>query len=722
MKSFSLLIFNLKYIIVFLFISCNTHLENKTRLSLPAVFSDQMVLQQNTDVTFWGKSKPKENVQVICNWGATSDVISDKNGNWEIKIPTPKAGGPYIIEVKTRNEKLLYNDVLIGEVWLASGQSNMGMIMDTDGWGIDPCDGCLENQIEAIKNSNNDQIRVFGVLEDLTGESFKRQKWVKTTPENTKRFSAVAYYFAKKLYDELNIPVGIISTSWGGTKVESWISNKKLKTLSPTKNKVPLAENIPELEIERLKYNDSIAKLNKSIKGYLTFDLPKPYFLWNKEIAWNVDLWGIYQDQWAELDLNDLEFKNLNFDDSHWEKFVFSKQKNDTKIKSIKFNSIFNSHTNNLSSGVVWLRAKFKVDDITQGYNLLVDKGIDHIDQTFFNGTMIGNTFSIDGKRNYKIPKSLLKKGDNLIAIRVTNLGGDGGIMSPIILQNPLVTVKIPFTKFKINHHAFITNGSSVLTHNFSFKELVQDFKEIEKGIIRGYDINTPYGNSISYEKMLKPIIPFTIKGAIWYQGESNVDNNDEYQELFAGMIEDWRENWGYDFPFYYVQIAPFEYIPSQESQKLRDAQRKTLKTTSKTGMAVIMDIGEEKDIHPHNKKDVGKRLALLALNKDYDYNIISSGPLYKSHKSYKNYIDIDFENKGSGLISKGVLKDFEIAGDNMIYKKAKAEIIGNKVRVFSNKVRHPKHVRYGWKNWTLGTLFNKEGLPASSFSSNQKL
>jgi sialate O-acetylesterase len=134
--------------------------------------------------------------------------------------------------------------------------------------------------------------------------------------------------------------------------------------------------------------------------------------------------------------------------------------------------------------------------------------------------------------------------------------------------------------------------------------------------------------------------------------------------------------------------------------------------------MAVLMDIGEEGDIHPHNKQDVGKRLALLALNKDYEYDIISSGPLYKNIEIFKNYIEIDFESKGSGLMSNGVLKDFEIAEDNMVYQKAKAEIIDNKVRVSSSMVKHPKHVRYGWKNWTVGTLFNKEGLPASSFNS----
>ena len=174
---------------------------------------------------------------------------------------------------------------------------------------------------------------------------------------------------------------------------------------------------------------------------------------------------------------------------------------------------------------------------------------------------------------------------------------------------------------------------------------------------------------------MLTPVMPYSIKGAIWYQGESNVDNNYEYQELFTGMIEDWRENWGYDFSFYYAQIAPFEYTPSQDSHKLREAQRKTLVTSRKTGMAVLMDIGEEGDIHPHNKLDVGKRLALLALNKDYEFDILSSGPLYKSIETFKNYIEIDFESKGSGLMSNGVLKDFEIAGDDMVYKTAEAEI-----------------------------------------------
>ena len=147
-----------------------------------------------------------------------------------------------------------------------------------------------------------------------------------------------------------------------------------------------------------------------------------------------------------------------------------------------------------------------------------------------------------------------------------------------------------------------------------------------------GYLINDHNGYSVLFEKMLKPVMPYTIKGAIWYQGESNVSNYSEYQELFSGMIEDWRENWGYNYPFYYAQIAPFSYGNLEISQGLRDAQRKTLESTSKTGMAILMDIGEKEDIHPHNKQDVGKRLALLALDNDYNFDIVSSGPLYKSH------------------------------------------------------------------------------------------
>ena len=184
-------------------------------------------------------------------------------------------------------------------------------------------------------------------------------------------------------------------------------------------------------------------------------------------------------------------------------------------------------------------------------------------------------------------------------------------------------------------------------------------------------------------------------------------------------MIEDWREIWGYDFPFYYAQIAPAIYGESYLSHNLRDSQRKTLESTANTGMAILMDIGDKDNVHAKNKQDVGKRLALLALKNDYNFDIVSSGPLYKGHINFKKYIEIDFDYKGSGLdLKKGGSKDFEIAGSDGVFYDASAKIIGDKLRVSSKSVINPKHVRYGWKNWIVGSLFNKEGLPASSFNS----
>ena len=700
-------ILGLLFIIVINF-SCKSNLEINQGLELPYVFSDSMVLQQMFDTAFWGKSKPGETVTVKGSWGEETSTQSNQNGDWELKLSTIKAGGPHTVTIQTSNNSILLKDVMIGEVWLSSGQSNME-------WRMNQCINCIDNQDEEISNVNNNQIRMFTVPMDLSGELIKESKWLVANPKNAEGFSAAAYYFARKLNKELQIPIGIVNTSWGGTRVEAWTSNSKLSSLSTTKNKVPKYDDYDSFEKELIKLNDSIEDVIQNKFDFKTVEIPK----WSE----NQMLWESYKKDWSSLDIGDKEFRVVDFDDSNWNQWDsnISDYSNINYQSKGRFESAFEESNTLLSDGVIWFRTKIIIDDISEDYQFIVEKGIDDSDQTYFNGELIGNTFAWSRKRSYSIPKELLIKGENVLAIRITDLRMGGGFNSPLIIKNNKIEKQIFFSDFKFKHQAFVPhmNASSFLIHNLSIDEIIKNSSYLLDNLLKINVINDPNTYSILYEKMLKPVLPYSIKGAIWYQGESNVDNNDEYQELFAGMIEDWRENWGYDFPFYYVQIAPFEYIPSQESQKLRDAQRKTLKTTSKTGMAVIMDIGEEKDIHPHNKQDVGKRLALLALDKDYEFDIISSGPLYKNHQTFPNYIDIDFENKGSGLMSKGALKDFEVAGDNMIYKKAKAEIIDNKIRVSSNKVNNPKHVRYGWTNWTVGTLFNKEGLPASSFSSD---
>ncbi|MAJ51020.1 MAG: hypothetical protein CMB82_05325 [Flammeovirgaceae bacterium] len=688
--------------------------KKQDKLELSSVFSDHMVLQQKTKVVFWGKSRPNDIITVTGSWRETNSVLADNKGNWELKLLTPSAGGPYEVEIKSSQQSIKYRDVLIGEVWLASGQSNMGMTLN-------PCDDCIENQEEEIKNAKYSNIRFFSVLEDLTGESLKKQEWVKTTPENATKFSAAAYFFARELYYKLNIPIGIISSSWGGTNVKSWISNKKLKKLESTKHLVPKNIDDDLIKIERLKYNDSIAELNKKELRLTTYNLPKPYFLWNEKIVWNIDLWGKFKNDWIDLNLNDVNYKKIDFDDSEWNYIPKSIDYDEPNITDGIFNNVFQSDRSSLSSGVVWLRAKIFIKDVNKNYSLNIDSGVDHIDQTFFNEKLIGNTFSIDGERNYKIPESVLRKGENLIAMRITNLSGDGGLRSPIVIRNKDTSFTINFSKIKFKHHAFITNGSSVLVHNYSFKDLTINYKEIEENIHRGYVINSPYGNSISFEKMLKPLIPFTIKGVIWYQGEANVSEYTEYYELFSGMIADWREHWGYNFPFYYAQIAPYIFTKKEPSYELRDVQRLTLKTTLNTGMAILMDIGKEDNIHPPNKQDVGKRLALLTLKRDYGFDLVDSGPLYSKHELKNESIEVIFDHVGSGLTAKGQLEGFEIAGEDDYFFPAKAEIVNSKINVFSEKVKKPKNVRYGWKNYFDATLFNIEGLPASSFNSLNK-
>ena len=687
-------------------LSCKSNIEINQGLEIPSVFSDSMVLQQMYDTSFWGKSKPGETVTVKGSWGEETSSQSNEKGDWELKLSTPKAGGPYTVTVQTSNKSILLNDVMIGEVWLSSGQSNME-------WRMNQCINCIDNQDEEISKVNNNEIRMFTVPLDLSGELIKKSKWLVANPENAEGFSAAAYYFARKLNKELKIPIGIVNTSWGGTRVEAWTSNRKLMSIPATKDKVPEEQDYDLLQIEFKRLNDSIKLAVQNKFGFKTFEIPK----WSEDEK----VWGSYEKEWSNFEIEDNNFRKFDFDDSKWENWdskIIDYSNTDYQSEG-RFESAFEESNKLLSDGIIWFRTKIMIDDMSEDYQLVVEKGIDDADQTYFNGKLIGNTFSWSRKRSYHIPKELLVKGENILAVRISDLRGGGGFNSPVIIKNSKIRKQLVFSEFKFKHHAFIVNANSILIHNLSQEELIKKSSYLNENIPEGFPVNDPNSYSALFKRMLTPVMPYSIKGAIWYQGESNVDNNYEYQELFTGMIEDWRENWGYDFSFYYAQIAPFEYTASQESHKLREAQRKTLLTSRKTGMAVLLDIGEEGDIHPHNKQDVGKRLALLALDKDYEFDIISSGPLYRSHKTFINYIDIDFENKGSGLMSKGTLEDFEIAGENMIFKTAKAEIIDNIIRVSSNKVKNPKHVRYGWTNWTVGTLFNKEGLPASSFSSN---
>jgi sialate O-acetylesterase len=502
---------------VFAIMSSVTYAEIK----LPAIISDNMVLQADSNVPVWGNAEPQSKIIIVCSWSdAKVAADSDKLGKWMVKIKTPKSGSNCTITITCGQESKTINNILIGEVWLCSGQSNM--------WW--PVKQAKDANYE-IAAANYPDIRLFAVsmaasdklLDDCKGQ------WVLCNSQTVADFSAVGYFFGRELYKKLNTPIGLINAAYGGTPAQAWIRREII-----TKD-------------EKLK-------------------------------------------------------------------ICFEK---DTEIEANK--------------------AKYQ-----QRY----DQALDKWKKDAESAKAAGKT----SPKKPAMPRELFKK-----------------------------------------------NKSSVL-----------------------------------YNAMIHPLIPYAIKGVIWYQGESNASESELYRKLFPALITNWRQDWGQgDFPFYYVQLASYgKYMkktssgqpdlavpPDSNWPRLREAQSMTLSLPN-TGMAVAMDIGEVDNIHPKNKQDVGKRLALWAFAKDYGFkDIIYSGPLYKNIKIENDKARIYFNCTGSGLMTKGdSIKGFAIAGADKKFVWAIAKIDGDMVLVWSEQVKNPATVRYGWSDWSNGNLYNKEELPALPF------
>ena len=677
------------YIFFFLaFINCTTKSKS---LKIAAIFSDHMVLQQLSDVSIWGHGIPGKSVKINSNWGESSTTIVSQSGNWMTTLKTPVYGGPYEIKVKSETDEIKFKDVLIGEVWLASGQSNME-------W---PMSARIINQKQEIQNANYPNIRMFSVPRNLNGINIDLASWKVSTLKNISDFSAVGYFFAREIHNRLGVPVGIINSSWGGTRVEAWTSIEKLAEINASKKEaqeIILKGGVKGITAKKALLNKKIILSNEAYFNTRSYSIPDSF------------------KGWKNLDLEDLEYSKVDFDDKDWDELEVSGSDEDL----ITFERIFKKETY-AEDGVIWLRKKFDISNTDTSYRFIAQGGIDDFDYTYINGKLIGKGMSCCEGRSYDIPPGILKEKDNILAIRVLDLGEVGGFRSSIYLESNKDRFEFDKGIWRFKHIAFYLN-SSIQKHNLSSQQLINDEKVLKTKIKKGLTIEDPNMYSILYNTMIKPLVPYTLKGFLWYQGESNVNNYYQYKNLFTGMISDWREKWKQDLPFYFVQIAPFIYSDIANgcgtclSHELRDAQRKSLDLI-KTGMVVTSDIAEKNDIHPANKQDVGKRLARLALSNDYEKTeFLSSGPLYVDQKNFKSYIDLYFDHKGTGLMAKGKLKDFEIASEDQNFHPAYATIIEDKVRVSSKKVVNPKFVRYGWKNYFEASLFNKEGLPVSSF------
>ena len=651
-----------------IFLSCSN---DSNGLQLNSLFSDNMVLQRNTLANIWGKGIPDKEVRIITDWGQEISLKCNTDSSWNGQLKTPEAGGPYSLVIISGTEKVKINNVLIGEVWLASGQSNMEMTLD--GYPNEP----ILNSESEILNANYPNIRMFTVKKSISIEPLDilSGEWVRTSSNSVKDFSATAYFFAREIHEKLDIPVGIIHSSWGGTPAESWTSQKKLKELELFSETLNDIEQSPSKDSIELWFNQ-----------FKSIDIPS---------------------QKNPEDLLKSEYEQLNFSDDNFNEFAF----NDLNWKTATLPGRFDNLISTQFDGVVWFRKEVIINDITADYTLNIGY-IDDMDKTYINGHYVGG-FSGYGvwnkKREFLIQKSLLKKGKNIIAIRAIDTGGPGYFQGPMNLSNN-INEKISIEgnwKYKpiadiYDKKFYIYNRGTLISNRPDFIKL-----------------NNPFLPKLLFNSMINPMIPFSIKGVIWYQGESNVGRDEEYGILFPGLIEDWRSRWGMEFPFYYVQIAPFRYTedPSKSvSQKLRESQRNALKTP-KTGMVVTLDIGNNTNIHPANKQDVGKRLARLALTNDYKTGLNPLGPTLKSVERLNNSVKLNYDHVADGLLHlKGKVNQFKIAGSDNQFFEGIVLINEDHILISSDFIKKPKYVSYAWSDTPEATLFNNEEFPASSF------
>lgn len=630
-------IFRISFIILIVFLP----LLGRTEVKLPRLIGNGMVLQRDVPLKIWGSASPREKINVKFN-NQDYRAVANAKGSWEIALPAMPAGGPFEMQINN----LILKDILIGDVWLCSGQSNMELpvrrVLDL-----------YQHEIEKVNNPNIRQFRVtlrynFTVSEnDMQGGT-----WVSATQQNIYDFSAVAYFFANELYQKYHVPVGLINNAIGGSPAEAWLSSEALK-------------KYPELlkesqECAQPGYIDSVLNAENAYRKSWFSELNKKdkgVSVWSKE---NADF-----SSWPQMSIP-----------GYWAD-KFSSQKN----------------------GSVWFHREFNIPDSLAERNAVLRLGrIIDSDSAFVNGTFVGTVSYQYPPRIYNIPKGLLKKGTNSITVRVISQSGKGGFVE-----------EKPYE---------IRIGSQVvdLTGDWQF----HSGAEMQPIASQTFFQYKPMG---LFNGMINPLLDFAIKGVIWYQGESNTGRTREYAQLFPDLIDNWRSKFNNpELPFLYVQLANLGSTPKQPQEsgwaELREVQRKTLEKPH-TGMAVAIDLGEWNDIHPLNKKEVGRRLSLEAQRVAYnETRIVSSGPELESAEIDGNAVVLTFSSVGSGLYANSVLEGFAIAGENGRFEWANAVVIAkNKVKVWSEGVGSPQTVRYAWAdNPGNANLKNKEELPASPF------
>ena len=617
------------------------------QLTLPRLFSDNMVLQRNEEVPVWGWTGPGAAVE-LSMLGKSYRATADLDGRWSIALSPMDAGGPYEMTLKSGSEEITISNILIGEVWVCSGQSNMEWVLQNTDRADTEIASAADQLIRHFKVPREGS---FALEEKLPGGD-----WQVTSPATAGQFTAVGYYFAKELRKKLNVPVGLINSSWGGSSVEAW-------TAADVQMEGNASEALALLQQKREQERMQNRKKLEAITG------PLP----SKD---------------AGMDGNNPLWAGFMVDDRDWGEMELPQLWEDAQLAHL--------------DGVVWFRRNFSLPEemATAGVELGLAK-IDDSDQVWVNGKKVGGlTQAYNQLRKYEVGPQILKTGENLITVRVEDTGGGGGIYGEA-------------------GEMYLSSGSKKLSLSGKWKYKVGEYREAVASVnqtptmLYNHMIHPMLGYGIrgviwyQGESNAGGTRAFTYREQFPAMIEDWRDkwNQGDFPFLFVQLAN--------------FRAAVSEPADSDWAV-LRESQSKTLSTVPNTGQAVIIDIGEADDIHPRNKKDVGYRLALGARKIAYGEDLVFSGPVYRTHEINANKVVLQFDHVGSGLTARdryGYLKGFAIAGPDQQFHWAKATISGDRVVVWSEKVTKPVAVRYAWAdNPDDANLYNLEGLPASPF------
>ena len=603
-------------------------------VTLPTMISDNMVFQRDVPLSLWGQTLPNAKVKVGFQ-NKSYSARADADGNWSLVLDSYAAGGPYELTI---NETVLKN-ILIGDVWVCSGQSNME-------WPLTEA----SNSAQVLAEGGNPNVRLFMVENVRATEAqldvVSSDKWQVSTPESMEPFSAIGYLFADEIQKTQHVPIGIIGSEWGGSPIEVW-----------------MRKGLFDREVQD--------------------GLPEKYAAWTagqQELA----AWQNEVDRLDKERLGGVDITASDYDASDWQEL---------SMPAYWEGQIFPEY-----DGIVYLRKDFMLDKIPASATITVGC-VDDKDETYINGIKVGNGEGYNRTRTYNIPDRVLNRGNNTVIIRVIDNGGNGGI-------RPMESL------FGLNCDGVRLSLAGTWLAKKTLP--LADFPPSP---------HVPYWeNSQLYNAMLAPLTHMPIKGVIWYQGESNVRDAAAYKSNFEAMVGDWRARWGVgDFPFLYVQLANFKVVGEDDVKwaELRQSQLENL-SIANTAMAVTIDIGDPADIHPTNKKEVARRLALGAQKVAYGKAVEHTGPLFRSAALDGSRVLVSFDGVGGGLKSRSsvTLNNFELSDAQGRWYPAEARIEGDKVAVTSARVKKPVAVRYAWSSSPEKVNFyNAEGLPASPFT-----